>query len=99
MNNPLIAVVDQMMCRIASFIGNKFVEILIISAMEVGSGSSRAGFGPGFEPNFPKRNRAQSGSIEGTLANNFFSFVHTVKPLFQRHGALFFNPSLIVAFN
>ena len=38
--------------------------------------SGRARFGPGFEPNFPKRNRAQSSSIEGALANNFFSFGH-----------------------
>ena len=44
--------------------------------MEVGSGFGWAGFGPGFGPNFPKRNRSQSGSIEGTLANNFFSFGH-----------------------
>ena len=45
--------------------------------MEVGSSfSGRAEFGPGFGPNFPKRNRAQSGLIEGTLANNFFSFGH-----------------------
>ena len=36
------------------------------------SGSGRAGFGPVFGPNFPKRNWAQSGS----LANNAFSFVH-----------------------
>ena len=43
-----------------------------------GWGSGRAGFGPGFRPNFPKRNRAQSGSIEGTLANNFFSFGLTI---------------------
>ena len=32
--------------------------------------------GPGFGPNFRKRNRAQSGSIESTLANNFF-FIRT----------------------
>ena len=32
------------------------------------------GFGPVFGLNFPKRNRGQSGSIDGTLANNFFSF-------------------------
>ena len=51
--------------------------MLLRSEMEVGSGfSGRAGFGPGFGPNFPKRNQAQSGSIEGTLANNFFSFGH-----------------------
>ena len=37
-----------------------------------GLGLGRADFGPDFGPNFPSRNRAQSGSIEGTLANNFF---------------------------
>ena len=50
---------------------------IVQSEMEVGSGfSSRVWVGPGFGPNFPKRNWAQSGSIEGTLANIFFSFGH-----------------------
>ena len=45
--------------------------------MEAGLGfSGWVWVGSGFGPNFPKRNRAQLGSIEGTLANNFFSFEH-----------------------
>jgi len=33
-----------------------------------------------------------------TLCTNFHFFLIPVKPLFHRHGTLFFNPSFVVAF-